>query len=76
MHEAAKRMTGILLQMHLVHQTQKYHAITDALEDPTGLAVLGIFATVSIQKEIISQLTNTVVLSSKKNVFKDKLTKY
>lgn len=34
------------LEMHLVHQTQKYHAITDALEDPTGLAVLGIFATV------------------------------
>ena len=39
-----------VLQMHFVHQTQRYHAISDALEDPKGLAVLGIFAKVTIRE--------------------------
>ena len=33
-------------QLHFVHQTLKYQAISDALEDPYGLAVLGVFAKV------------------------------
>lgn len=30
--------------MHLVHKTTRHKKISNALKDPTGLAVLGIFA--------------------------------
>ncbi|KAH3882531.1 hypothetical protein DPMN_006472 [Dreissena polymorpha] len=32
--------------MHLVHKSVRHNKIQTALEDPTGLAVLGIFAKV------------------------------
>ena len=36
------------LQLHIVHMKDKYSSLTDALKDPTGVAVLGFFYEVSL----------------------------
>lgn len=37
------------LQLHIVHMSEKYTSLSDALKDPSGVAVLGFFYEVSLQ---------------------------